>query len=181
MRFVPKDNMTPLQMKIYQKKYRKSHKVERKAYYQNNAVRIKAYYQKYSQSHQVQMKIYQKNNKAIKKKYMKKYYQNNAVEIKAYSKESHRQFPWRRTFAGIKNRCTNKNSPTYKNRLGDITSDQLKAIWLRDQAYLMVRPSIDRIDNDGVYTKSNLRYIEASDHAVKTGNETRQRKDKNKK
>jgi hypothetical protein len=40
----------------------------------------------------------------------------------------------------------------------------------------MDRPEIDRIDNDDVYTKSNLQYLEKVDHIIKTNQERKLKK-----
>lgn len=73
--------------------------------------------------------------------------------------------PWRDTFTGIKQRVTNPNYKCFHRYGGRgikclITVDELKELWFRDKAYRMKRPSIDRIDNDGHYEKSNCRYLE---------------------
>jgi len=76
-------------------------------------------------------------------------------------------------------RCTNPNNDRYeqyKNRRGNITVEQLRELWFECKAYLMDEPEIDRIDNEGVYTKSNLQYIEKSDHILKTAQERKLKK-----
>jgi hypothetical protein len=40
----------------------------------------------------------------------------------------------------------------------------------------MEQPSIDRINPDGVYTKSNLQYIERIDHYIKTAQDRKLKK-----
>ena len=79
----------------------------------------------------------------------------------------------------IVQRCTNPNNDRYeqyKYRRGDITVEQLRELWFECKAYLMEQPEIDRINNDGVYTKSNLQYLEKVDHIIKTAQERKLKK-----
>lgn len=41
-----------------------------------------------------------------------------------------------------------------------ISADELKKLWFRDKAYLLEKPSIDRIDPKGHYQFDNCRFIE---------------------
>jgi len=133
-------------------------------------------------------KIYRNNNKQQIIDSDKKYYEKNKEQIlknnKKRNKEYYKKFPWKRTFKGIKDRCNNSNDMHYSNYGGRgikclITSDELKQLWFRDKAYLMDRPSIDRIDNDGNYECSNCRYIELSTNCVKDRKKTVLQYDKN--
>ena len=74
---------------------------------------------------------------------------------------------WLRTYYQIKYRCTNPSYRNYRLYGGKgikslITKEELKELWIRDKAHLMKRPSIDRLNPDGHYTKENCRYIELS-------------------
>ena len=68
--------------------------------------------------------------------------------------------PWRKTYSNIITRCSQKRCSSYSKIKIKITSLELKELWFRDKAYLMKRPSVDRKDNKGDYTKENCRYIE---------------------
>ena len=45
-----------------------------------------------------------------------------------------------------------------------LTKEQVKEIWFRDKAYLMKRPSIDRINRKKGYFYKNCRYLEFLDN-----------------
>lgn len=78
-----------------------------------------------------------------------------------WNKEHFKKFPWKGTFKRIIARCTWKNGRYYQRGIKNlITENDLKFIWFRDRAYLMEKPSIDRIDSAGNYTLGNCRYIE---------------------
>lgn len=79
--------------------------------------------------------------------------------------EHYKILPWKKFLKGIKTRCNNPNCKDFKYYGGRgikclITSEELKELWFRDRAYLMKKPSIDRIDNDDDYTYKNCRFIE---------------------
>lgn len=70
-----------------------------------------------------------------------------------------------RIFYDIHSRCNNPNKDNYKYYGGRgiknlISQKELKELWFRDKAYLMKKPSIDRINNDGNYEYNNCRFIE---------------------
>jgi hypothetical protein len=69
-----------------------------------------------------------------------------------------------RLLAVIKQRC--RDLPNYAGRGIKclVTFDDLVAVWQRDNAAKMSKPSIDRIDNDGNYEPSNIRFIEFAEN-----------------
>ena len=74
--------------------------------------------------------------------------------------------------AGIKSRCENPNVNNYHRYGGrgitnHLTREDLKLLWERDHADTMVKPSIDRIDNNGNYTLSNCQFIELRENVKK--------------
>ncbi len=116
-------------------------------------------------------KIYQKGyrdkpeNKKKAKEYAKKYRDKNKIELAKQKENHHKQFPWKRILSCIKQRCNNPKSEDYKNYglrgiKNNITEEEIKELWFRDKAYNMIKPSIDREDNDGNYEFDNCRFIE---------------------
>ena len=65
----------------------------------------------------------------------------------------------------INTRCYNPNRSDYKYYGGKeiknlLSLDDLKVLWERDNADLMIRPSIDRIDSNKSYCFDNCRFLE---------------------
>jgi hypothetical protein len=65
----------------------------------------------------------------------------------------------------LNTRCYNPNRSDYKYYGGKgiknfLSLDDLKTLWERDNADLMIRPSIDRIDSDKDYCFENCQFIE---------------------
>ena len=73
-------------------------------------------------------------------------------------------FPWNRTFTAIKNRCKNADRYAGRGIKCRITPQDIYALWLRDGAFSLKYPAIDRIDNDGDYYLDNCRFIEREEN-----------------
>jgi hypothetical protein len=118
-----------------------------------------------------------KNKKEILLK-QKDYYEENKEVILAKELIRTRIYrkikkPWFVSFDKANARCNNPKQFGYKDYGGRgikqlMTLDDFEFLWKRDNAYLMKRPSIDRIDPDGNYELSNCRFLELSEN-VKRG------------
>ena len=76
---------------------------------------------------------------------------------------------WDVAFKNIKHRCNNQNDKKWKYYGGRnirclITAAELRGAFIRDKAWKLKRPSVDRINNDGHYEPSNIRWIEQSEN-----------------
>jgi len=83
-----------------------------------------------------------------------------------------KMFPWKYILQANKQRCNNPSHEGYKNYGGRgiecrITENELKFLWFRDNACVLVQPSIDRKNNDGHYEYSNCQFIELKDNVTK--------------
>jgi hypothetical protein len=95
--------------------------------------------------------------KAKQKAYMKMY------------RKAHPLTPWGKVYHSIYQRCHFKNHARHKYYGGRgikllMTPSIIKELWFRDQACNLIRPSIDRVDHNGNYTKDNCRFIELTDN-----------------
>jgi len=106
----------------------------------------------------------------------KKYYKLNKNKLlkqkRIYRVKLFKENPWKRQYYDLRNRCNNPNNERYHRYGGRgikslITKDELKQLWFRDKAYLMDKPSIDRINNDGNYEFNNCRFIEMKENSSK--------------
>ena len=106
----------------------------------------------------------------------KEFRERNKIRLNKQERDYYKKFPWKLTLKSIKDRCTNSKDSNYKWYGGKgieclITNEELKFLWFRDEAYLMKKPSIDRLDNDGNYYLENCRYIELGDNVAKRNHE----------
>lgn len=101
----------------------------------------------------------------------------NKINLNKWRTEHRKLFPWIYIFDWMKYRCTNPNCKDYKYNGGKgikclITKEEIKELWFRDKAYLMERPSIDRIDSTGNYEIGNCRFIEHIKNIIKSNKES---------
>lgn len=80
--------------------------------------------------------------------------------------------PWYRSYRAAKNRCNPNSKYGAYHALGIkflMTIQDFKFLWFRDKAYLMKKPSIDRIRSKENYELKNCRYIEWIDNCSQGG------------
>jgi len=87
---------------------------------------------------------------------------------KEWNKRYYKNHPWAKTFSRISSRCNSKNNAYHKRGIKNFLKvADLKFLWFRDRAFLMKKPSIDRIDTKGNYSLENCHYMELHDNIVK--------------
>jgi hypothetical protein len=78
-----------------------------------------------------------------------------------YQKEYRKKYPWAKTIRNIWGRTKNPRHHYFKKGIkSSLTLNEAKMLWFRDKAYLMKKPSIDRIDPKLGYSLKNCRYVE---------------------
>jgi hypothetical protein len=78
--------------------------------------------------------------------------------------------PWEARLSYARARCNNPKINNFHRYGGRgikclLTKDEAKALWVRDGADDMKRPSLDRINADGHYEMANCRFIEQAENA----------------
>lgn len=71
--------------------------------------------------------------------------------------------PYIMHYLNAKRRC-NKNGVYFKKINFNLTINDIKQIWLRDEAYKLKNPSLDRINTYGDYILDNCRFIELKEN-----------------
>ena len=77
--------------------------------------------------------------------------------------------PWRQSYDMAKYRCEPNNVYGKRGIKFCMTVEDFKFLWFRDQAYILNRPSIDRIDTKGNYVLHNCRFIELQENRWRYG------------
>ncbi len=100
------------------------------------------------------------------------YCEVNKGHFKEYRRDLLKRFPWYRHWAAAYSRCNNESHRSYKwyGARGIkmlLTFDEVARLWSRDKAYLMKKPSIDRINNDDSYVFGNCHFIELDENRKK--------------
>jgi len=80
--------------------------------------------------------------------------------------------PWASSLSNARKRCNYKGHALYRCYGGRgikclLTIAEVKSLWERDGAANMVRPSLDRKDNDLHYTFENCEFIELTENISK--------------
>ena len=82
------------------------------------------------------------------------------------------KYPWKRIYYGIVKRCTNPKDKKFKYYGGKgikclFSIAEIQELWIRDKAWKMDKPSIDRKDHNQNYTYDNCRFIEHTENCSK--------------
>lgn len=119
----------------------------------------------YRQKNKDKIIAYRKSHKEYFHNKSSKEYHANPKLHQQRLKDWYVENPWMKAHRAAKARCENPNNNRYYcyGKRGIkflLLSWEIKYLWFRDKAYLMKKPSIDRIDNDGSYEMGNCRFIE---------------------
>lgn len=110
-----------------------------------------------------------KETKQVSKFYRKINKKKNWVGTHSYckvcmdsiSKKYLKNKPWAKTLQHILGRVNRKSHSYFMRGIKNyLTVEDLKMLWIRDKAYEMNQPSIDRKDGNEDYILENCRYIE---------------------
>lgn len=101
------------------------------------------------------------NNKGYRKRTFK-FHRSKIIER---CKIRRKNLPWIYILYGIRQRCENPKASGYSYYGGRgirclISEEEIKFLWFRDKAYLLKKPSIHRVNNDGNYCVENCKFIE---------------------
>ena len=118
---------------------------------------------------------YNAKTKDVRAEKSKIYYQEHKEIIKKRVRDRIKKSRWIKHYEMAQYRCKNPNSPDYLNYGGRgirliATKKDFKSVWVRDKAWKLKRPSIDRKDNDGNYSYENIRFIELSENSKRRTN-----------
>lgn len=90
---------------------------------------------------------------------------------KAYQEQRRKQKPWLRLVEYAKRRCTDPNHKSYpwygaRGIKCTLTKEEIEQIWIRDEAFLMNTPSLERKDVNKDYCFENCMILELKDNVA---------------
>lgn len=129
----------------------------------------KEYYSNNKEKCLKQSRKYYKEHIEEGKKTRKEYYNNNKEKWEGMSRRHLAKFPWLKHFYAAYKRCMYKYNGSYKSYGAkgikfNMTREEFKFLWFRDEAYNMEKPNIDRIDSGGNYVLENCRFLEQEEN-----------------
>lgn len=84
------------------------------------------------------------------------------------TKENYRLNPWKLMYKSIHDRTKYKNHHYHKKGVKNfLTVEDVKFLYERDNGHLLIKASVDRLDNNKHYTLDNCRVIEHSENKRK--------------
>lgn len=132
---------------------------------------LRDYHRKWSKDNREHLRKYHRD-------WDKKRSPESKLKRKIYAEEQRikvkKERPWEVSYHNARTRCINSKHEHYKYYGGRgikflMTIEDFKRLWLRDKAYLMIKPTIDRKENNGNYTFENCRFIELVDNLKRKG------------
>lgn len=105
--------------------------------------------------------------------YQRAWYNANRLRVLKIKAAYRARHPWRQILAGMNQRCNNPACNKYKiygaRGIKNLLDEpQIHALWVRDRADLLERPSLDRIDPNGDYEFSNCQFIELKENSLRS-------------
>jgi len=96
------------------------------------------------------------------------YHINNKEKNYLVKLEYIKSNPWYRLWSNAKSRCLAKSHHYYKRGIKNFLKvKDVKYLWERDNADKLIKPSIDRINNNGHYTIQNCQIMELAENLKK--------------
>jgi hypothetical protein len=119
------------------------------------------YYRSHKDDYRLRAKHHLDKARIIAKR---SYHKNRKLILKRALLRSGK-FPWISHYEAARQRCLNPNNKCYNSYGGrgikfSLTINEVRRLWIRDKADALIKPSIDRKNNDGNYTFKNCRFIE---------------------
>lgn len=155
----------------------------------NDKEQVKGYHRKWQREHKNHVQKYRVERKEAIAEYGRNWRNNNKDAIskwwnenralsREYRRKEREKYPWRCSYYCAKQRCSNPNKNSYKYYGGrgiefKLTMSEIKLLWLRDKAYNMKKPTLDRRNNDGHYEFDNCQFLELIENIKKQAKQRR--------